>query len=207
MNLPNLLTLLRIFFVPLLIAALVQDDLQLQLGGVLIGNELVALAIFLAAALTDLLDGYLARRWDQITTVGTLLDPIADKLLVGAVIVALVWTGDAPVIPAILIICRELLVSGLREHLAENKVALPVTWLAKWKTTIQMVALAVLILGPGGPELADGVTTLLIGQILFWIAAILTLITGWDYLRSGLRRSAGDDDDVQEQTSPAGRAP
>ncbi len=197
-RLPNILTFGRIAAVPVIVALFFWPS---EIA------RWLALILFVLAAVTDFLDGWLARRYDVTSPVGRLFDPIADKLLVGAVIVALVWTGDAPVIPAILIVCRELLVSGLREHLAENKVALPVTWLAKWKTTIQMVALAFLILGAGGPELSEGVTTLLIGQILFWIAAILTLITGWDYLRTGLRRSAEDDDDVQEQTSPAGRAP
>lgn len=197
-RLPNILTFCRIVAVPVIVALFFwPSDIA----------RWIALILFVLAAVTDFLDGWLARRYDVTSPVGRLFDPIADKLLVGAVIVALVWTGDAPVIPAILIICRELLVSGLREHLAENKVALPVTWLAKWKTTVQMVALAFLILGTGGPELTDGLTTLLIGQILFWIAAILTVITGWDYLRTGLRRAADDDDDVQDLTSTAGRAP
>jgi cardiolipin synthase len=163
----------------------------------------LALLLFVLAAISDFFDGWIARRYQAASPVGRLFDPIADKLLVGAVIVMLVWTEDAPVIPAIVIICRELLVSGLREYLAEHRVALPVTRLAKWKTTVQMVALAFLLLGIAGPELADGVTTLLVGQVLFWIAAVLTLITGWGYLRSGLRRPAVSDTEEPASPSPA----
>ncbi len=116
MNLPNLLTLLRIFFVPLLVAALVQEDLQLTLGSVIITNEFLALGIFLAAAGTDLLDGYLARRWGQITTVGTLLDPIADKLLISAALISLVQVQMMPGWMAVIIVGREFAVTGLARH-------------------------------------------------------------------------------------------
>src|SRR3982750_1816939 len=113
MNLPNSLTLLRIFFVPLLVAALVQEQLPFQSGLFDINKEFIALAIFLAAAATDLLDGYLARRWGQVTTVGTLLDPIADKLLISAALISLVQTGNVPAWLTILLIGREFAISGL----------------------------------------------------------------------------------------------
>jgi len=148
----------------------------------------VALALYATACLTDYLDGWLARRWQATSALGRLLDPIADKVLVSALIVLLVWTGDAPVIPAMLIIFRELLVSGLREHLAGRAVVLPVTRLAKWKTTVQMVAVGFLLPGVVGPELGDGLTTLDIGRVLFWLAALLTVVTGWSYLITSLRR-------------------
>jgi len=114
MNLPNLLTLLRIFFVPWLVAALVQEDLVLPLRGTVITNDLLALAIFLAASATDLLDGYLARRWKQVTTIGTLLDPIADKLLISAALIALVQIRVVPAWMVVLIVGREFAVTGLR---------------------------------------------------------------------------------------------
>ena len=114
MNLPNALTLLRIFFVPLLVAALVQGNVEVDLGLFTINNEMLALCIFLAAAATDLLDGYLARRWGQVTTVGTLLDPIADKLLVSSALVALVQVRVVPAWMTIIIIGREFAISGLR---------------------------------------------------------------------------------------------
>src|SRR5579859_3751150 len=114
MNLPNTLTILRIFFVPLLVAALVQENVSFDIAGYHITREFLALAIFLAAAATDLLDGYLARRWRQVTTIGTLLDPIADKLLVSAALVSLVDIHRVPAWMVILIIGREFAVSGLR---------------------------------------------------------------------------------------------
>src|SRR5437763_9130263 len=114
MNLPNALTILRIFFVPLLVAALVQENGAVRIGSLVFGNESLALAIFLAAAGTDLLDGYLARRWKQVTTVGTLLDPIADKLLISAALISLVQIRRVPAWMVVLIIGREFAVSGLR---------------------------------------------------------------------------------------------
>lgn len=150
----------------------------------------VALALYVAACLTDYLDGWLARRWKATSVLGRLLDPIADKVLVSALIVLLVWTGDAPVIPAVLIIFRELLVSGLREHLAGHGVVLPVTRLAKWKTTMQMIAVGFLLPGPASPELLGGLTSLDLGQVLFWLAAVLTVITGWSYLVTSMGEGA-----------------
>ena len=191
---PNILTFGRIAVIPVIVALFFWPGETARW---------LALVLFALASISDFIDGWLARRFQAASPIGRLFDPIADKLLVGAVIVVLVWTGDAPVIPAILIVCRELLVSGLREYLAEHRVALPVTRLAKWKTTIQMVALGFLILGAGGPVLAEGVTTFVVGQVLFWIAAVLTLITGWSYLRSGLRRPAVGDPEARDPSSPA----
>jgi cardiolipin synthase len=176
-NLPNLLTLSRIVAIPLMIALFWVPFPT--------GNWLV-FGIFVAAALTDLLDGWLARRWQQVSALGRFLDPIADKLLVAAALLMLVaWDriGGFTVLPAIVILCREILVSGLREFLAELKVRVPVSNLAKWKTTIQMTAIAILLVGDAGPEILP---VKLIGEIGLWLAAALTMITGYDYLRAGL---------------------
>ena len=133
MNVPNALTILRIFFVPLLVAALVQENVAFRLGGVLITNEWLSLAIFLAAAFTDLLDGYLARRWKQVTTIGTLLDPIADKLLISAALISLVQVRALPGWMAILIIAREFAVSGLRSIAAAEGYTIQASDLGKTK--------------------------------------------------------------------------
>lgn len=191
-RLPNILTFGRIVIIPVIVALFFWDSQMARW---------LAFVLFVLAAVTDFADGWIARRFRVASPLGRLFDPIADKLLVGALVVTLVWTGDAPLIPAILIICRELLVSGLREYLAEHGVGLPVTRLAKWKTTVQMVALGLLILGPGGPTFGEIVDTYVIGQVLFWVAAILTLITGWVYLRSGLKRPAVADPEVQDSSS------
>lgn len=174
-SLPNLLTAARIFAIPLLVLLLFLD------GGV---ARWLAFLVFVAAAVTDYFDGFAARRMKVVTPLGRFLDPIADKLLVAAVIVALVAVDKLTgwlVAAAILVLCRELLVSGLREYLAELGVPLPVSRLAKWKTTVQLISIGLLIVGvPGG-------FLFWCGQATFWIATLLTLITGWDYLRVGLR--------------------
>src|SRR5258708_3209499 len=153
MNLPNLLTLLRIFFVPLLVAALLADDSgsgwQIFIP---VSRELFALAIFLAAAGTDLLDGYLARRWGQITTVGTLLDPIADKLLISAALVSLVWNHRVPAWMVILIIGREFAVSGLRQIAAAHGYTIGARELGKSKTVSPAVAIALVIAAVPCPQ-------------------------------------------------------
>src|SRR5271165_3375308 len=144
-----------------------------------------ALAIFIAAALTDFFDGYLARAWAQQSSLGRMLDPIADKLLVSAVILMLAadqTISGVTLWAAIVILCREILVSGLREYLAELRVPMPVTAVAKWKTTVQLIALGFLIVGPSGEAMLPSSTT--IGIVLLWIAAILTLYTGWDYMKA-----------------------
>ncbi|HSV29689.1 MAG TPA: CDP-diacylglycerol--glycerol-3-phosphate 3-phosphatidyltransferase, partial [Candidatus Omnitrophota bacterium] len=144
------------------------------------------------AAVTDWFDGYLARSRNQTSAFGRFLDPIADKLLVAAVLFMLVafdrvsqWSE----LPALVILLREILVSGLREFLAEVRVGMPVTKLAKWKTGIQMVALPVLLVGDKGPQ---ALPVQEIGEVFLWAAAILTMITGWDYLQSGLKHLRAD---------------
>src|SRR5438093_1892309 len=146
MNLPNALTILRIFFVPLLVAALVQENVTVQMRGLVITNEWLALAIFLSAAFTDLLDGYLARRWRQVTTIGTLLDPIADKLLVSAALISLVQVRVLPGWMAILIIAREFAVTGLRGIAAAEGYTIRASDLGKTKMFSQVVAISCMLL-------------------------------------------------------------
>jgi len=183
--LPNILTYGRIAAVPALVAVL-----YFVPGNT--GRE-VAFGLFAAASITDWLDGYLARIWAQQSELGRMLDPIADKLLVGAVLMMLVYdrTLDGPAIfAAIIILTREILVSGLREFLAELNVKVRVSELAKWKTAFQMVALAILILGPAiEPRLPHVV---LAGVILLWISALLTIWTGYDYLKAAIVRAIED---------------
>ncbi len=190
-TLPNVLTIGRIAAIPIIVALFFVD------GRI---APWVAVVIFTAAGLTDFLDGYLARVMASESRLGRLLDPIADKLLVGAVLLMVVGTDGMSmptIIPAVVILCREILVSGLREHLAELNVSMPVTRLAKWKTVGQMVAIGFLIVGDAGPVFfAPYVTTVLIGEILLWSAAVLTLVTGWDYLKAALRHVVSDNDDV-----------
>ena len=183
MNLPNALTLLRIFIVPLLVVVLLTPFSENWLG---VPRHILGVVMFLGAALTDYFDGHLARTRRQISAIGVFLDPIADKLLVSSVILMLVATAridHVTVLPALVILCREILVSGLREFLASLQVSVPVSRLAKWKTAIQMVALGFLIVGQAGPS---WVPVQMIGESGLWGAAILTLFTGYDYLRTGL---------------------
>ena len=177
---PNLLTLSRIAVIPLIIATFYIESH--------IGNW-IGLAVLVYAGVTDFFDGYLARVLAQQTALGKFLDPIADKLLVGSLLVMLVAFDRIPglaILPAIVILCREILVSGLREFLAGVEISVPVSRLSQWKTTLQMVMLGFLLVGPAGPMFGNFSTTE-IGVIGLWIAAILTLITGYDYLRAGLR--------------------
>jgi cardiolipin synthase len=155
----------------------------------------VALALFIAAAVTDVLDGYYARAWDQQSAFGRMLDPIADKLLVASCLLMLAadnsihgWTLWA----AIVILCREILVSGLREYLAALRVSVPVTKLAKWKTTVQLVAIGFLIAGEAGEQIFAPTT--MIGIFLLWTSAILTIYTGWDYFRAGIHHLIKEDE-------------
>lgn len=176
-TLPNLLTLSRIIVIPLVIATFYAPAPW---------GPWVGCVLFSAAGLTDWLDGRLARLWKQQSELGRLLDPIADKLLVGAtlfMLAALQRIPQATILPALVILCREILVSGLREHLATLRVRMPVSRLAKWKTGIQMFAIGVLLVGDAGPAFLP-VTQ--IGEALLWLAATLTLITGYDYLRAAL---------------------
>lgn len=182
-DLPNLLTLSRIAAIPLLVALA-------AIGAP--WADLAACAVFSAAAITDYFDGKLARERQQTSAFGRMLDPIADKLLVGAALMLLAGMGRLTglgLLPAIVILLREILVSGLREYLAGLAVRLPVTKLAKWKTGFQMGALGTLLAGDTGASVI-GLTFLpvsLIGELMLWTAAVLTMITGWDYLQAGLR--------------------
>ena len=183
-SLPNLLTLARIAVIPVIVALLyVAADWA----------RWTALLLYLAACATDYLDGYLARTHGEVSALGRFLDPIADKLLVVAVIVILTaqgWLGIVGVLAGLAIICREILVSGLREYLAEFQVVVHVSRLAKWKTAVQMLALAVLILGQAGPA---GLPLAELGEALLVIAALLTLVTGYQYLRESIRHMTSPD--------------
>src|SRR6201994_4262738 len=147
MNIPNSLTIARIFFVPLLVAVLVQERIAFHFNGTVINNDFIALAIFWVAAATDLLDGYLARRWKQVTTVGTLLDPIADKLLVSAALVSLVDIHRVPAWIVILIIGREFAVSGLRSIASASGYTIAASDLGKTKMASQVGAIALVVAG------------------------------------------------------------
>src|SRR5579862_2562147 len=145
MNIPNSLTLARIFFVPLVVAFLVKEGILLHFGGVVVNNDVVALGIFWIAAATDLLDGYLARRWQQVTTIGTLLDPIADKLLVSAALIALVQEKVIPGWLVVLLVGREFAVSGLRSIAAVEGYTIKASELGKTKTVSQVLAISLLM--------------------------------------------------------------
>jgi cardiolipin synthase len=180
LTLPNVLTYARLAAVPAVVALLFwpRDDWM----------RWAALAIFIAAGVTDYFDGYFARAYAQQSALGRMLDPIADKLLVAACLLMLVNSRTIQGIhlwAAIVILCREILVSGLREYLADLKVSVPVSRVAKWKTALQLVAVGFLIAGPTGEKVLPG--TIAIGRALLWVAAILTLYTGWDYLKAGIR--------------------
>lgn len=179
-NLPNMLTYGRLVAVPLVVALMFWPEDH--------WSRWAALGVFAVAAITDYFDGYFARAYAQQSALGRMLDPIADKLLVAASLLMLVadktihgWALWA----AIVILCREILVSGLREFLAELRVSVPVSRVAKWKTTLQLLALGFLIAGPAGETVLPG--TVVIGTILLWVAAILTIYTGWDYFKTGIR--------------------
>lgn len=171
MNLPNLLTILRIFFVPLLVAVLVQENLRLDLGNLTITNEFLALAIFLAAAGTDLLDGYLARRWGQTTTVGTLLDPIADKLLISAAMISCVQIHLMPAWMAIIIIGREFAVTGLRGIAAAEGYTIKASDLGKTKMVTQVIAVSLLLASIHWPQLRRAAVWWLWGVVVFAVVS------------------------------------
>ena len=186
-NIPNILTVTRILIIPVVLGFIA--------WGTPMGNWL-AFSAYTYACITDFFDGYLARAWHQQSAFGRFLDPIADKLLVAGVLFMLVGVESISaihILPAAVILCREILVSGLREFLAEAQVGLPVSLLAKWKTTIQMLALGFLIVGDAGPDFGFA-TTWEIGAYGLWIAAAITIITGYDYLRAGLRHIAETDE-------------
>jgi CDP-diacylglycerol--glycerol-3-phosphate 3-phosphatidyltransferase len=177
-NLPNLLTLVRIFLVPLLVAALVQQSLRINWGHrVLLANDFFALSVFLAAAVTDLLDGYLARRWKQVTTVGTLLDPVADKLLISAALISLVEIRLLPGWMVILIISREFAVSGLRSIAAAEGYTIAAGELGKSKMVLQVVGITLVMLAVRWPWLR------LYAMIAMWAVVAFALASAIDYFR------------------------
>ena len=185
LTLPNLLTLSRILAVPILVFLLWKPTPW---------DYAITFVLYCVVGITDYFDGYLARAQGQISKLGQFLDPIADKIMIAAVLVMLMASrqadGDPPiiedfsVIPALIILLREMIVSGLREFLADLRVSMPVSHLAKWKTTFQLVALGALILGGALPQ-QEWVHLVGVGSL--WAAAVLTLVTGYDYLRIGLR--------------------
>ena len=192
-NLPNILTFSRITAIPILVCLLlfVPDP----------AGSWLAFSVYTFACITDFFDGYLARAWHQQSAFGRFLDPIADKLLIAGVLLALVGIDrfqGISVLPAAVILCREIVVSGLREFLAEIRFGMPVSNLAKWKTGIQMLMLGFLLVGENGPDFGP-FNTLEIGIYGLWIAASLTVITGVDYLILGLRHIRETDN------APAGR--
>lgn len=184
MNLPNFFTLLRIFFVPLLVAALVQDGFWLERPWV-VGKEFIALSIFLMAAVTDILDGYLARRWKQVTTVGTLLDPIADKMLISAALISLVQIHRVPGWMAILIIGREFAVSGLRSIAAAEGYTIKASELGKTKTVLQVVAISLVMLSIHYPAFERW------GVWALWAVVLMAMISAVDYFLKFWRRVDG----------------
>jgi CDP-diacylglycerol--glycerol-3-phosphate 3-phosphatidyltransferase len=178
MNFPNFLTILRIFFVPLLVAAMVQERLfSIRVGNVLVTNDWLALAFFLAAAGTDLLDGYLARRWKQVTTIGTLLDPIADKLLVSAALISLVEVRAVEGWIVILIVGREFAVSGLRAIAAAEGYTIKASDLGKTKMLAQVAAVSCLLLSMRHPAFR------LPGKILVWGVVFFAMVSAATYFR------------------------
>jgi cardiolipin synthase len=192
-SLPMWLTFSRIAAIPVLVVLFWAEGEEWRY---------VACALYAAAAATDWLDGYLARAWAQQSKLGRMLDPIADKLLVAAVILLLVAfdrMSHPTILAALVILLREVLVSGLREFLIELRVGLPVSALAKWKTGFQMTALGFLIVADAEPTAFLPIWE--IGETLLWLAAALTLYTGYDYLRIGLKHA--DDSPAPVETKPA----
>lgn len=177
-HLPNILTLARIFMIPALIAVFYWDTVWV---------DWIACGLFFVASITDFFDGYLARIYGSTSKLGQFLDPIADKLMVAAVLVMCVFDGrifGIHVIAALIILLREIMVSGLREFLSGQKVSVPVTNMAKWKTAFQMFALGAFLLNKSAPF---GLPAVEIGIACIWLAAILTTITGYQYLKAGLK--------------------
>ncbi|MGM4919783.1 CDP-diacylglycerol--glycerol-3-phosphate 3-phosphatidyltransferase [Tardiphaga sp. 813_E8_N1_3] len=190
MSLPNILTMTRIAAIPVVVGCIYSQSIM---DGPL-WLRWVALAVFIGAAVTDFLDGYYARIWNQQSAFGRMLDPIADKLLVASCLLMLAadgiihgWTLWA----AIVILCREILVSGLREYLAALRVSVPVTKVAKWKTTAQLIAIGFLLAGEAGDQVIPITTQL--GLLLLWISALVTIYTGYDYFRSGIHHLIAED--------------
>ena len=197
-DLPNLLTLSRIAAIPLLVALVALHSPW---------GDAAACFVFSVAAITDYFDGKIARQRQTVSGLGRMLDPIADKLLVAAALMLLAGQGRLPglsLYPAILIMLREILVSGLREYLAEIRIGLPVTKLAKWKTGFQMGALGTLLAGDSSARLLhlQFLPVAGIGEAMLWVAAGLTIWTGWDYLVAGLRHATHPRADAQGAQGP-----
>lgn len=188
LTLPNILTMSRVAVIPVFVALFFLETTT---------GQWIACGLFALAAITDFFDGYLARSRGQMSAFGTFLDPVADKLLVASALLMMVGFDQISglvIIPAVVILCREILVSGLREYLAGFAVSLPVSRLAKWKTTVQMIAIGFLIVGESAhPAISADIPVRLIGEAGLWLAAVVTLITGFDYLRTGLRHMGGSD--------------
>jgi CDP-diacylglycerol--glycerol-3-phosphate 3-phosphatidyltransferase len=182
MNLPNALTIARIFFVPLLVAALVAQNVSIRVSGITITNEWLALAIFLVAAATDLLDGYLARRWGQVTTIGTLLDPIADKLLISAALISLVQVNAVPGWMVILIVGREFAISGLRSIAAAEGYTIRASDLGKTKMIAQVTAISLLLLSIRHEALAAP------AYWAMWLVVVFAMLSAVGYFRKFWRK-------------------
>ncbi len=183
MNLPNVLTLSRIFLVPLLVAVLLRKDaIELDTGWVVVTREVIALFIFLAAALTDLLDGYLARRRRQVTTTGKLLDPIADKLLVSAALISLVELDRVAAWMVVIIVSREFAVSALRNVALTQGVAIAASEIGKAKMVAQVAAVSLLLLAPRSPVIEQA------GYVALWLALLITVMSMVDYFRAFFQR-------------------
>jgi cardiolipin synthase len=192
LSLPNILTYSRIAAVPVVVALMYWQSILH--GGLWLRGA--ALAVFILAGITDFFDGYFARIWGQQSALGRVLDPIADKLLVASCLLMLAAEDTIrgwSLLAAVIILCREILVSGLREFLAGLRVSIPVSRLAKWKTVWQLIAVGFLIAGAGGDKTLSYLISYetkaitMIGLTLLWLSALVTLYTGWDYLRAGLK--------------------
>ncbi len=176
-TIPNIMTMARIAIIPVMFICFLVENTGAE------SAIWLCFALYVIASITDFIDGWWARKYNQITAFGTFLDPISDKIFVGCLLIMLVGFGrldGLAMIPALIIMVREFLVSGLREFLGPHDIQLPVTKLAKWKTATQMISLGFLIITPITPYTAE------IGLSLLSIAAALTVITGWGYLRAGL---------------------
>ncbi len=188
-KIPNILTIGRIIIVPFFVLAFYLPGFY---------GDLTAFALFVVASFTDFLDGMLARMLGEESKLGELLDPIADKIIVATALILLVMSGTIrhyEVIAAIIILTREILISGLREFLAKGQVKLPVSNLAKLKTFLQMVAISLLLTGDTGNKILNfqDYNAQTIGIILLWLSAFLTLYTGYEYLRKGIDHAISED--------------
>ena len=178
MNLPNALTVLRIFFVPLLLAVMLRRNIELDIGGTIISKEWLALAIFLLASSTDLLDGYLARRRRQVTTFGKLVDPLADKLLISAAFISLVELGRVPAWMGVIIVSREFAVSGLRSIAISQGHTISSSDLGKTKMVTQVIAVSLLLVAPYSSIIGE------MAYVALWFVVVFALLSAIDYFRA-----------------------